>query len=165
MLPPAKVDSDSDLILVTRSDATPVTFGAKRVPFAMAVRSARTGQPYGPAREGGVMTRFIVATSLLSVLSALSLSTAAEDKAVEVTFKSGNTKQCDGVSYMSSDFPGLNFDVYHKFMAREKGVLDRHSWEEIPVATIREVVVAECERAGNVCCHDLSALSKIVFLH
>ena len=74
------------------------------------------------------MTRFIVATGLLSVLSALSLSTAAEDKAVEVTFKSGKTKQCDGVSYMSSDFPGLNFDVYHKFMAREKGVLDRHSW-------------------------------------
>jgi hypothetical protein len=144
------------------------------------------------------MTRFIVATGLLSVLSALSLSTAAEDKAVEVTFKSGETKQCDGVSYMSSDFPGLNFDVYHKFMAREKGVLDRHSWEEIPVANIREVVVAECERAGNVCCrvtitlrngehvegwqygvrivyvhdsslqptrYDLSALSKIVFLH
>jgi hypothetical protein len=145
------------------------------------------------------MTRFIVATGLLSVLSALSLSTAAEDKAVEVTYKSGETKQCDGVSYMSSDFPGLNFDVYHKFRARQRGDLDRHSWEEIPAAYTREIVVAECERTGELCCrvtitlrsgvhvdgwqygvrivyvhdsslpqptrYDLSALSKIVFLH
>ena len=59
---------------------------------------------------------------MLSVLSALSLSTAAENKAVEVTFKSHKTQQCDGVRYMSSDLPGLNFDVYHKFRAREKGV-------------------------------------------
>jgi len=144
------------------------------------------------------MMRFMVATSLLSVLFALSLSTAA-DKAVEVTFKSGRTQQCDSVSYMRSKLPGLNFDVYHKFTARQKGDLDRHSWEEVPVTDIRNIVVAECERTGELCCrvtitlkngeyvegwqygvrivylhdsslpqptrYDLSALSKIVFLH
>ena len=117
---------------------------------------------------------------------------------MEVTFQERQDETVRRRQLHEQRFPGVELDVYHKFMAREKGVLDRHSWEEIPVANIREVVVAECESVGNVCCrvtitlrngehvegwqygvrivyvhdsslqptrYDLSALSRIVFLH